>query len=172
MMRKLGGLRTGKRIGTLIGRGSTFDGHLISTDGIRVDGKVIGRVDCDGCVVVGREGVVEADINSADIVINGEVAGNVRAERKIEITEGGKMSGDITSPSVVMAEGVTFQGLCNMTDVGVSAKTPAKGPKKVSRERAGKSDVAPEGAEKTTRDDGSSDRIERALAKVATAKEV
>lgn len=170
-MSKLGGLRSGKRIGTLIGRGSIFDGHLISTDGIRIDGKVMGRVDCDGCVVVGKKGIVEADINSADVVINGEVTGNVRAERRIEITEGGKMSGDITSPSVVMAEGVIFQGLCNMVDSGVGAKPLAEGPRKLSREGSGKGDIVTEGDGKTTGGDGTSDHIERALAKVATVKE-
>ena len=170
MMRKRGGLIIGKRIGTLIGRGSTFDGHLISTDGIRVDGKVMGRVDCDGCVVVGKEGIVEADINSADVVINGEVTGNVRAERKIEITEGGKVSGDITSPSVVMAEGVIFQGLCSMGEPDTSAGFRAGGSKKSSREGGGKVDTATEGNVKAAVGDGTSDHIERALAKVATVK--
>ena len=170
-MGKRGVLKIGKRIGTLVGRGAIFDGHLISTDGIRIDGKVMGRVDCDGCVVVGKEGVVEADINSADVVINGEVTGNVRAERKIEITEGGKMSGDITSPSVVMAEGVIFQGLCSMADSGESTKPPAKSAKKLPKEGGSKGVAETERDGNTTKGDGTSDHIERALAKVAKVKE-
>lgn len=101
-------------IETIIGRDACFEGTLSSREGLRIDGKVKGKVLCDGTLVIGSEGKVEAEVVAKDVLIAGELRGNVKAEDLLEITEQGRVYGDITTTQLVISPGVIFEGSCHM----------------------------------------------------------
>jgi len=103
------------RIGTIIGPYTHFEGAISSEGGLRIDGSVKGEVRCEGTLIVGSEGRVDAEIVADNVLIAGEVSGNVTAKNRLEITEKGKVRGDITTAKLVMAPGVIFDGSCRMT---------------------------------------------------------
>ncbi len=76
----------------------------------RSEGKII----CEGSVVVGEKGRVEADIAADSVILNGMVNGHIVAKTKLEITTNGKLKGDIKTGSLIIAEGVIFEGKCQM----------------------------------------------------------
>ena len=101
-------------VSTFIGNDVCFEGILISREGLRIDGRVKGRVECKGPLVIGSEGKVEAEIIAQTVSIGGELKGNVTAGKYLEINEKGKVFGDITTAKLVIGEGVIFEGRCKM----------------------------------------------------------
>jgi cytoskeletal protein CcmA (bactofilin family) len=53
-------------------------------------------------------------VHGTHVVIGGEVMGDVTATIKLEILHSGKLQGDINTPKLAMAEGVVFEGNCDM----------------------------------------------------------
>jgi cytoskeletal protein CcmA (bactofilin family) len=102
------------RVNTLIGRGTEIKGTVKATGGIRIDGRVDGEIDHDGDLVVGEEGVVEANVKTRNVTIAGEIRGNVEASGRVEIVATGKMFGDIVVNALVVHEGAVFDGSCQM----------------------------------------------------------
>ena len=101
-------------VDTLIGKNTVFEGKLSATGGIKVEGTVRGTIDCEGVVIVGVGGRIEADITSATAIIGGEVIGNITAHDRLEIISKGKVQGDITTAHLVIEDGVIFEGSCHM----------------------------------------------------------
>lgn len=102
------------RLDTIIGPGTIFEGSLNSKESICVDGIVRGKIICDGSVIVGEKGRVDADIIADSVVLSGTVNGHITAKSKLEITTNGKLKGDIKTGSLIIAEGVLFEGKCQM----------------------------------------------------------
>ena len=69
-------------IDSLIGAGSTIEGNISFTGGLRIDGHVKGSVRATGSkpgtLVISELAKVEGEIDVAHVVINGTVAGPVR----------------------------------------------------------------------------------------------
>jgi cytoskeletal protein CcmA (bactofilin family) len=105
-------------IPTIIGHGAFFEGNITSASGLRIEGRVRGKVKCDHSVVVGHTAKVEAEIESQSVLIDGEVIGNVTAKDQIEITQRGRLRGDIQTPKLVTEPGAHFDGVCKMTSQG------------------------------------------------------
>ena len=112
-------MKSGKKkkqtIETIIGRHAYFEGTLCSEQGIRIDGRVKGKVECEGSLVIGNEGKVEGEIVADDVFIAGELTGTATAKNHVEITEKGKVYGDITTRNLIVDQGVIFEGKCHMT---------------------------------------------------------
>jgi cytoskeletal protein CcmA (bactofilin family) len=101
-------------IETVIGKSCEVKGGLVAKGGIRVDGKVEGSILSEDTVTIGEFAVVKGDISGTHVVIAGKVNGDVTAKTKLEILHTGKLYGDIKSPKLAMAEGVVFEGACEM----------------------------------------------------------
>jgi len=98
----------------LLGKGTEFEGKLKFHGTIRIDGQFSGEIGGIGTLIVGEEATVHSDIHISHIVINGEVRGNITADQKIEIHPPAKVYGNIQAPSVMIDEGVMFEGQTQM----------------------------------------------------------
>lgn len=114
MFREKKGVPEGGAINTLLGDGSRFKGTVECEGTMRIDGKVDGKVLARDSVIVGETGIIKADVMAPNIVIGGKVTGNVTAENRVELLPSAQLYGDIQTPVLAIAEGVVFQGNCNM----------------------------------------------------------
>jgi cytoskeletal protein CcmA (bactofilin family) len=57
---------------------------------------------------------VSAAIHAGVVVVSGTVHGNITAERKIDLHASGRLYGNISTPSLIIEEGVVFEGACTM----------------------------------------------------------
>ena len=101
--------------------GSHIEGNLHFEDTFRVDGRLSGRVDSKGDLVVGEQGEVEGDIRVGRIFVSGTVKGSVQASQRVEITSRGKVHADLETPSLMIEDGAFFEGRCSMTQHPESA---------------------------------------------------
>jgi cytoskeletal protein CcmA (bactofilin family) len=101
-------------LNTIIGKGSVIEGTLEVEGGLRIDGTVKGKISSTESLSIGNGGIVEADINTKVAVIGGNVIGNVFALEKIELQSKAVVEGEMTTKNLLVEEGATFHGKCNM----------------------------------------------------------
>lgn len=99
---------------TFLGKDTEFEGKLTFHGAIRLDGHFKGEISADGSLVVGEEAMIEANIHVSYIVIRGEVHGNIIADQRVDIRAPGKVFANIQAPTVVIDEGVIFEGKTRM----------------------------------------------------------
>jgi len=97
-----------------LGKGTEFEGKLTFHGSTRIDGHFKGEISTDGNLIISEQGLVEANIHASHIVISGEVHGNITADQRVDIHAPAKVFGDIKAPSVVIDEGVIFEGRTRM----------------------------------------------------------
>lgn len=108
---------------SVIQEGVSVQGRIEADGEIRIDGRLEGSLQCKSRVTVGVSGSVQADIEGSEILVMGRVLGNLIASRRIDLRKGAHVEGDLSSQSLVIEEGVFFQGRSQMLlDPG-----PAKG---------------------------------------------
>jgi cytoskeletal protein CcmA (bactofilin family) len=86
-------MQSGK-LDTYIGEQTSFEGSLTTRDNLTIYGNVRGTIKCQGRVIIGESGTVEADILANDVVVSGKVAGNVTARGRLQVTSAGAVKGD------------------------------------------------------------------------------
>ena len=99
---------------TILGQDSSWEGKLNFEGTIRIDGRFKGEIISGGNLIIGEEGFIEANIHVAYIAITGEVHGDVTADQRVDIHAPGKVFGNIQAPSVVIDQGVIFEGTTRM----------------------------------------------------------
>ncbi|MGB0933054.1 MAG: bactofilin family protein [Lishizhenia sp.] len=95
--------------------GSKLEGTLKTESSLRVDGEVIGDLECAGKLVLGEQGKITGNIVAFDAEIEGEVIGNVKVETVLILRASSKINGDIVTGRVVIEDGADFNGTCNMS---------------------------------------------------------
>ncbi|HWH41954.1 MAG TPA: polymer-forming cytoskeletal protein [Usitatibacter sp.] len=101
-------------IDSLIGAGSTIDGDVVFTGGLRIDGHIKGNVRASGTkpgtLVISELARVEGEIEVAHVVINGTVAGPVRATEYVELLPKARVTGDVSYKSIEIHVGAIVMG--------------------------------------------------------------
>ena len=90
------------------------EGTLSSTGVIRIEGTVIGNVQAERQVLVGKGGIVEGDIHTPDAVLSGKVRGSVLGHERVELQPSAVIEGNITTPRLVVHEGAVVRGRIRM----------------------------------------------------------
>lgn len=102
-------------VDTIISKGTTIEGKVIHETSLRIDGKVLGEIKCQGDVHIGTSGYVENKIDANNIVISGEVEGDLYATDKVHIQDTGKLTGSVQTAGIVIDEGGVFNGKSTIT---------------------------------------------------------
>ena len=101
-------------IDSLIGAGTTVNGDVLFTGGLRVDGVVKGNIksvgDKTGTLVLSELAKVEGEIDVGHVVINGTVAGPVRAKEYLELLPKARVTGDVSYKTIEIHVGAIVMG--------------------------------------------------------------
>ncbi len=112
--------------------GSEMEGTIKFSNAMRIDGKFDGELITEnGELVVGKTGSVKANVKVRSAVIEGRVDGNIKASDKVELKQKAHIIGDIQAKTLVLEEGVTFVGQCNVNPEGT--KIESQGYKKENK---------------------------------------
>lgn len=102
------------RINCLIGTGTVIEGDIIFTGGLRVDGRVRGKVAVadgkPGTLVLSEQAQIEGEIHVSHAVINGTVVGPVFATECVELQAKAKVTGDVYYKTLEIHSGAVVQG--------------------------------------------------------------
>jgi cytoskeletal protein CcmA (bactofilin family) len=102
------------RIDSLIGEGTTVEGNVIFSGGLRVDGRVKGNVqtsdDQPSTLVLSERARIEGEIRVSHAVINGTVVGPVFAAEYVELQAKSNVTGDVHYRTLEIQLGAVVQG--------------------------------------------------------------
>ena len=105
---------TQKRLDSLIGAGTTVDGDVAFTGGLRIDGTVHGKVSTldnqPGTLVLSERARIEGEVRVSHVVINGTVAGPVTASDHLELQAKAQVHGDVVYRTLEMHVGAVVEG--------------------------------------------------------------
>ena len=111
---------------TVIGPDAQFKGELSFQGGVRIDGKFEGSITTSGKVFVSKSGQLKAEVKASSVALEGRLEGNLVAQDRVELRATGQMHGDVKASKLLVVEGATFIGRCEVgPDVKSSAAAPA-----------------------------------------------
>ena len=114
------------RIDCLIGAGTTIEGDITFTGGLRVDGHVRGRVVASegkpGTLVLSEQAQIEGEIRVSHIVVNGTIVGPVHASEYVELQPKANVTGDVYYKTLEIQLGAVVQGRLVYQNDGKSDK--------------------------------------------------
>src|SRR5690606_26141905 len=96
--------------------GTVFEGTFQARSDVRISGRVVGKVQSDGKVIVAQEGVIEGEVVAASADVAGQIQGDVRITDRLVLKSSARVEGNIWTGRLVMEEGATFDGKCVMTE--------------------------------------------------------
>jgi cytoskeletal protein CcmA (bactofilin family) len=99
---------------TIFEEGTYFQGVLEFEKPLLINGYFEGEIRSKGILIIGEKGKVKANIKAGTVIVGGEVIGNIEAYQKIEMLNTGKIIGNIRTAKLFIAEGVIFDGNCEM----------------------------------------------------------
>lgn len=128
---------------SIIGPGMRVVGDCETEGTLRIEGTVEGTVRAGKAVVVGKDGMVDGDINTQDAVIGGRVTGSIVAESRLELQATCTVEGQVRARRIKLEEGGTINGNVQIGDV---SQNPANADRR-NRAEAAAAERRPEQAE-------------------------
>src|SRR5450759_587357 len=109
-------VQTVERITSVLGAGIIWQGSLVGSGGVRVEGTFEGQIALKGLLVVGETGKVTCEnVRAANVIVAGAVKGNITAQ-KVEIRSSGRVWGNIITAAFATEEGAFLRGQIRMED--------------------------------------------------------
>jgi cytoskeletal protein CcmA (bactofilin family) len=109
-------VQTVERITSVLGAGVIWQGSIVGSGGVRVEGTFEGQIALKGLLVVGETGKVTCEnVRAANVIVAGAVKGNITAQ-KVEIRSSGRVWGNIITAAFATEEGAFLRGQIRMED--------------------------------------------------------
>ncbi|WP_332814134.1 bactofilin family protein [Ramlibacter sp.] len=109
-------------IKSLIAHGSRVEGNLKFTEGLRVDGEVVGEVraltDEPSMLVISEAAVVQGEIHADHVIVNGTVRGPIHARELLELQPKAHIEGDVSYRTLEMHQGAVISGQLKPLAIG------------------------------------------------------
>ena len=110
-----------------IGKSLVIKGEVTGSESLYIDGRVEGSINLPGNrVTVGRNGVVNANINAREIVVTGKVRGNLSASDRVDIRNEGSLTGDVVAQRISIEDGAFFKGGIDIRKPGAKGEAGEK----------------------------------------------
>lgn len=114
-----------KRIDSLIGVGTTIEGNIVFSGGLRIDGRVKGNVTAEASaastLVISEAARVDGEIQVSHVVVNGTINGPIHAHEYLELQTKARVCGDVSYRRLEIQLGATVQGKLSPLDAAESA---------------------------------------------------
>ena len=102
------------KINSILGPEVEINGDINVIGSILIYGIVNGNIIASGTVRTAKGSSVNGNIESKNAIISGNIEGDLTVENKATLEHGCILNGNLTTSIVVVDEGATFKGLCNM----------------------------------------------------------
>lgn len=113
---------------SLIAQGTRVEGDLLFSEGMRIDGEVLGdvraRAEQPSLLVISETAQVEGTLHADHVIINGTVVGPVHAAELLELQPKARVTGNVHYKALEMHQGAVIAGqMCPAAEL-VEGKPP------------------------------------------------
>ena len=109
-------MERGKATGStsLLSKKVKIEGEIQGNEDLHVEGHFKGSIKITGDIFIGPTGIVEADIEADNIIVQGQISGNVLARKQLQLQSSGRLLGDCSALTIDIKEGAIFEGRSKM----------------------------------------------------------
>ena len=97
-----------------VGHGVEFKGVIKYQGSVRIDGRLEGEVHAEGTLFLGEQAIINAKISAQSVISKGQITGDISAREKVQLLSPAIMDGSVFTPSLLIEEGVRFNGTLAM----------------------------------------------------------
>ena len=94
--------------------GTSIVGDIKSNSNFRIDGKLTGKIQLDGKLVIGASGIIEGEIICENAEIEGKVEGVIKVKEFLALKSTANIQGEMYSSKLAIEPGANFSGKCDM----------------------------------------------------------
>ena len=99
---------------TVIGADTSIKGEMFFEKSARILGNFEGKIIAKGEVHIGNGANCNAAVEAEQIIVDGSVQGPLFARDRLTLTANAQVQGDLTAGTLVVAQGASFVGHCNV----------------------------------------------------------
>jgi cytoskeletal protein CcmA (bactofilin family) len=104
--------------------GTKILGSIIASSDIRIDGELVGDLDCSGRLVIGPEGRIKGNVTCQNAVIEGVFEGKLQVSELLNVRETAKIDGEIFTDKLTVQSGALYNVTCSMGKISKSGAKP------------------------------------------------
>lgn len=101
-------------IESLLSKGVEIVGNLSAQGSVRIDGKVEGKINIKGDLIIGEQGCIKGEVTAANLKLAGKIEGNAIINERFDLTSTGRMAGDVQCKVLTIDEGGLLDGTTRM----------------------------------------------------------
>ena len=94
----------------VIVNGTVIEGDFRSTTDTRLDGVIIGNVNCKARIIMGQSSKIEGNIHTQQASIAGEFMGEMEVKETLSLKPTAKLNGKINAGKLEVEEGAMLNG--------------------------------------------------------------
>ncbi len=102
-------------IKAFLGPGSQFEGKLMFSEIVRLDGTFRGEINSKDTLIVGDGADLQAEVSVGTLILSGRFKGNIKALNRVELRAPAQVEGNIETPILVVEEGVLLNSTLTMS---------------------------------------------------------
>jgi cytoskeletal protein CcmA (bactofilin family) len=107
-------------------KGTHIEGKVKAPSDIRIEGTLVGDLDCQAKVIIGPSGVINGNVTCRTAMIEGKFEGNLKVSELLEVRESASVEGEVTYGKIKIDAGAMLVGNIQMTGGAGKAKTQQK----------------------------------------------
>lgn len=99
-----------------ISEGASIVGDITSSNDIRIDGRVKGKITSEGRIVIGEHAVVEGTLMCTNLDLWGKVEGEIFVKELLSLKASASVKGNLSMRKFHVEIGAVLDGVCKMID--------------------------------------------------------
>ncbi|MFC0262341.1 bactofilin family protein [Fontibacter flavus] len=103
----------------VISKETKIKGDIEAQGNIRIEGVVEGQVKSKSKIVIGDSALIKGNLSTVEAEISGKVEGEVSCSEILYLKKTAFITGNITTKKLVVENGATFNGKCQMNHSGM-----------------------------------------------------
>lgn len=97
-----------------IERSTKITGDIVSEADFRIDGTLEGTITTSGKVVIGKEGVINGNVNCAFADVEGKFNGKIEVKESFSLKSTSSIEGEVIIGKLIVESGASFNAKCSM----------------------------------------------------------
>ena len=97
-----------------IERRTKITGEIVSEADFRIDGTLEGTITTNGKVVIGKEGVINGNVNCSFADVEGKFSGKIEVKESLSLKSTSSVEGEVIIGKLIVESGASFNAKCSM----------------------------------------------------------
>ena len=97
-----------------IERSTKITGEIVSEADFRIDGTLEGTITSSGKVVIGKEGVINGNVNCSFADDEGKFSGKIEVKESLSLKSTSSVEGEVIIGKLIVESGASFNAKCSM----------------------------------------------------------